>query len=461
MNRLLLLAAFLPLVTFSQSKKKRLKAEQDANAAIVANIKANIQYLASDKLEGRRTGTTGEALAMQYIIAQYKQMGIAPKGNEDGYEQEFVINEGKQINNNTFVTVNNKKMLLNKEYFPLSYSANKNAKGDVALALNENGQPWFKDVKEWLEDNQQDPNRNIDVFIKKETEKAAHKGAVALFIYNSSVLTDNVQFNKEDSSQLTKIPVLFITKEGLDKYFSDYAATQNIQLNVSIGNKIRKAHNVVAFINNNAANTIVLGAHFDHLGYGEDNNAMDTEHIIHNGADDNASGTAALLELARLLKQSSSKNNNYLFINFSAGELGLKGSKYWQEHSSSNIIANYMINMDMVGRYDAERKLTVGGFGTSPAWGEVLATITHPDLEIKFDSTGSGLSDHASFYNKNVPVLFFSTGRHPDYHKATDDWDKINFDAEKNIVQYIYKIIQTTDSKGKLLFTKTADKTNS
>jgi hypothetical protein len=111
----------------------------------------------------------------------------------------------------------------------------------------------------------------------------------------------------------------------------------------------------------------------------------------------------------------------------------------------------------MVGRYDSARKLTVGGYGTSPTWSNVFETTTNKTLVLKFDSTGSGPSDHASFYRANMPVLFFFTGSHPDYHKATDDWDKINYDGERQIVQYIYRLIQTTDAKGKLTFTKTTE----
>jgi hypothetical protein len=116
-----------------------------------------------------------------------------------------------------------------------------------------------------------------------------------------------------------------------------------------------------------------------------------------------------------------------------------------------------MLNMDMVGRYDTAHKLNIGGYGTSPTWGEYFASNSPSNLMIKLDSAGSGPSDHASFYRKDIPVLFFFTGSHPDYHKATDDWEKINYEGEKNIVQMIYQLITTIDSKGKLAFTKTRE----
>jgi aminopeptidase YwaD len=112
----------------------------------------------------------------------------------------------------------------------------------------------------------------------------------------------------------------------------------------------------------------------------------------------------------------------------------------------------------MVGRYDSSRKLNIGGYGTSPAWSEVFSSTANNNLVVKFDSSGSGPSDHASFYRKNIPVLFFFTGSHSDYHKATDDADKINYSGEREIVKYVYSLVQAADAKGKLAFTKTAEK---
>jgi len=204
-----------------------------------------------------------------------------------------------------------------------------------------------------------------------------------------------------------------------------------LALAVEIVEQKRSCSNIIGYIDNHATNTVILGAHYDHLGYGEDKNALDTGHIIHNGADDNASGTAALIELTKKLVKSSPKNNNYLILHFSGEELGLFGSKHWLEDPTIAINANYMLNMDMVGRYDTAHKLTIGGYGTSPTWGTYFASLSNPNLMLKFDSSGSGPSDHASFYRKDMPVLFFFTGSHPDYHKATDDWDKINYEGEK------------------------------
>jgi hypothetical protein len=166
-----------------------------------------------------------------------------------------------------------------------------------------------------------------------------------------------------------------------------------------------------------------------------------------------------------LLKNSKLKNNNYLFIAFSGEELGLFGSKYFTEHPTIDLNkVNYMINMDMVGRLnDSSHVITVGGYGTSPSWGEIYnltgrKKLYSNDLTFRFDSSGTGPSDHTSFYLKNIPVLFFFTGLHQDYHKPTDDFDKINYIGEMNVVKHILSVIETEDKqKTKLAFTKTRE----
>ena len=154
------------------------------------------------------------------------------------------------------------------------------------------------------------------------------------------------------------------------------------------------------------------------------------------------------------------KKNNYLFIAFSGEELGLFGSKYFAEHPTIDLTkVNYMLNMDMVGRLnDSSHVLTVGGYGTSPTWGELFSTNNDKKyFTIKFDSSGTGPSDHTSFYKKDIPVLFFFTGLHSDYHKPTDDFDKINYQGELQVVKYIYSLVEDLNKKNRLAFTKTRE----
>ena len=284
-----------------------------------------------------------------------------------------------------------------------------------------------------------------------------------MILFNTGEQDDKLAFNPKDRAEALPMPVIYVTKDAAKKYLHDETATLNLKLNVEITDKKREGHNVVGYIDNNAATTVVLGAHFDHLGYGEDGNSMlrTGEKLIHNGADDNASGTAALIELARILKSGKAKNSNYLFIAFSGEELGLYGSKYFTDNPTIDLSSvNYMINMDMIGRLnDSTKALAVGGFGTSPQWASVI-NVNEKKLPfaIKIDSSGSGPSDHTSFYRKDIPVLFFFTGQHRDYHRPSDDADRINYEGELAIINYINSVINNLAKQNqRLAFTKTRE----
>ena len=426
-----------------------------ADKLLIQNLKGHIQFLASDELEGRRAGTPGEQKAINYIVEQYQGLAIQPMGT-NGFIQDFKIDEGKRFANDAFVKINNQQAILDTDFFALSNSGSQHFTSRASVALNEMNQAWFKDVHEVLEENTSNPHFDINEWLTTTTKELKTKGAIALILHNSGSLVDNIQFNKNDTSKALSLPVLYFTKQGFDKYFSDESGTYSIDAKVQFEHPARTAHNVVGFIDNKAANTIILGAHLDHLGYNEDKHGLDLNNFIHNGADDNASGTAALIELAKSLVKKAPKNNNYLIIHFSGEELGLLGSKYWLDHPTYSGNFNYMINMDMVGRYDTARKLTIGGYGTSSKWSEILSK-TPTTLLTHYDSAGTGPSDHSSFYRKDMPVLFMFTGSHSDYHKATDDWDKINYEGEKEIVRLLQKIIKATDTYGKLDFLKTRE----
>ncbi|HMI78619.1 MAG TPA: M28 family peptidase [Ferruginibacter sp.] len=444
------------LIAFSASAQKAKKADK----LVLESLQTHIGYLADDKLEGRRTGSAGEKLAYEYISKQFAANGLVAKGDNGTYIQQFEVNEGKQIDPSTQLIINNNKLVLEKDYFPFIFSANARSESSAAIALPESGTVWFWDLKESMEENKSNPHFDLADAINKKISKVASKGATGLLIYNSSAIKDELKFEPKAKAETAKIPVLYISKEVKEKYLKDETAPVNITLAVAISDKKRKGHNVIGYIDNGAANTVILGAHYDHLGYGEDHNSLFTGGTpqIHNGADDNASGSAALIELGRMLKKSKLKNNNYLFIAFSGEELGLFGSKYFTENPTIDLSkANYMINMDMVGRLnDSTHGLSIGGYGTSPVWGQQLSA-DDKFLKIKFDSSGTGPSDHTSFYRKDIPVLFFFTGVHGDYHKPSDDADKINCAGELQVLKYIYNVIELTNKKGKLSFTKTRE----
>jgi Zn-dependent M28 family amino/carboxypeptidase len=225
-------------------------------------------------------------------------------------------------------------------------------------------------------------------------------------------------------------------------------------------------NNVIGFIDNNAKTTIVIGAHYDHLGFGGEGSLYrEKDKAVHNGADDNASGVAVMLNLASRLKikNDTSKvkdKNNYLFMAFSGEEMGLLGSNYFSKNPTiESESINYMINMDMVGRLKADNTLAVYGTGTSPIFKQTIKS-NNDKFKIVENESGVGPSDHTSFYLIDIPVLHFFTGQHEDYHKPGDDTDKLNYKGMNLITDYLFDMITDLDDNGKLAFRKTKNESD-
>lgn len=258
---------------------------------------------------------------------------------------------------------------------------------------------------------------------------------------------------------------LGLTPMGTDGFFQEFTVSKpsNPHEEAVIGTDGAgvTGRNVVAFLDKKADKTIVIGAHFDHLGMGGQGSLHRGDSAIHNGADDNASGTAALLALAKIFKYETLKSN-ILFIAFSGEENGLWGSNYFVKNPTVDLkTVNYMINMDMVGRLNPEKSLAVHGVGTSPSFPSVLDPINADSLKLVPSESGVGPSDHTSFYLQDLPVLHFFTGQHADYHKPSDDADKINYEGLVQVVRYISRLIAGLDAEPKLAFTKTKDSSDS
>jgi aminopeptidase YwaD len=433
-----------------------------ADREIVEELQLDIGSLANDKLEGRRSGTSGEALASDYIVRSFIKAGLKPLGDSGTFLQRFEIYDGRDISLTRF-TINTTDLVLNTEFIPLPFSAIGKVDGSPAIALQESGSPWFYDLKEVVEAAASNPHFDLGKLLREKTRLFESKGATAVIFYNSSKTDDGIVFDPAEGISPEKIPVLYVTKAGRKKYLRDVSQTLDVAIDVQMTEKKRWGHNIIGVLDFGAPYTVVIGAHYDHLGYGEDGNSLyhGTEKMIHPGADDNASGTAALMELARLLKKTKGLRTNYLFVAFSGEESGLIGSKYFTEHSPVTLSKiSYMVNMDMIGRLnDSTHVLTIGGYGTSPQWaGLISSTLNKKIFILSVDSSGTGPSDHTSFYLKSIPVLFFFTGIHPDYHKPSDRPDKINYIGEMQVIHLIYDITQKMDGMNKPAFVKTRDK---
>ena len=257
-----------------------------------------------------------------------------------------------------------------------------------------------------------------------------------------------------------------LAPKGTDDYFQAFSFQpktdphQSANYTVKNGDSIITGTNVIGFLDNKAENTIIIGAHYDHLGYGAEGSLFRGKtKEIHNGADDNASGVAVLLNLAEKLR-SKNTGNNYLFIAFSGEEMGLLGSNFFTKNATIDLKkANFMLNMDMVGRLKNNNTLAVYGVGTSPIFKQVVKA-NNTKFQIIENESGVGPSDHTSFYNSDIPVLHFFTGQHEDYHKPGDDIEKLNYEGMAMVSNYLFEIISDLDDNGKLPFRKTKNESD-
>ena len=432
----------LPLLLLCQlaSAQKLNKVDKQ----IVQYLQQQVGYLSSDALKGRRAGDPGEVLAAEFIASKFKEIGLTPHGDNGSFFQHFTINDGKEISKENELKLNGKDLKAGIDFFPLSNSPSASFSAESSPSLNEKGQPWMVDLAEAIQENKENPHFDVANLLTEKMLKAKEKGASAVLFFNSSALDDKIKFDPKDRSETAPLPAAYINTLAQKQHLTDASSSFQISAKLSITPKIRNSRNVVGYLDNKAPYTIVIGAHFDHLGFGED-------------------GKSSMIELAFLLKNSKAKRYNYLFIAFSAEELGLNGSKYFVENPTVSLNSiNYMINMDMVGRLnDSSKTITVGGYGTSPSWKPMFDAVKKKDFTIRIDSSGTGPSDHTSFYRKDIPVLFFFTGLHSDYHKPSDDADKINYVGMLKIIRFIQQMIEADKQEQKLVFTKTREQQTS
>lgn len=450
-------------------------------------IKSHINYLASDELEGRMTGTDALYKAADYLKDEFVSYSLEPLF-DGSFFQDFPFIEklelGEKNSLTAFMEDNNGVPItttfeLNKDYTPLSFSDNLDFQGQIVFAgygisakdLNYDDYEGI-DVKDKIvvvfrnHPDMKSPHSKFEQFssLRYKTTNARDKGAKGIIFINTSDKTDDplVPLRYDDAGKITGISAVQVKRSTLNfipltdlqneidstlkpKSFlidKDYTANLITEVNEVKGKSVNVGGIVKATNNKFPGEFLVIGAHFDHLGWGGQNSLYMGEPSIHNGADDNASGTTGLLELAEKFSSIKDKiDRDIVFIAFSGEELGLLGSSYVVNNFPLPIENDItMINMDMIGRLNDKKDLIVYGTGTSSKWKNILDEKNEYDFNLTFNDEGFGPSDHSSFYGKKIPVLFFFTGTHTDYHKPSDDADKINASGQEKVVNYVYDV---------------------
>lgn len=528
-KQLFILAIVLTFVfSISAQKTKQSKLEK--------NLRTHVSYLASDELEGRKTGERGGTQAAGYIaniFARYKLKGgylnAVNVKSKESFLQPFEYVSGVELGENNSLSMSGSSMNLKTDWMPIAYTPNgaiSNSEVVFAGFGIDSKRLKYNDY-EGLDVN----NKTVLIFygnpdksnphsqfglinLNAKANIAKQKGANALIVISENEnLSTELKYN-QTLGQMA-LPTIVISRQAASKVLkTNEKGLQEIEkwmamrketpesirikfaknldakanLNVELKKKQAEAYNVVGIIEGRHETlkneAIIIGAHYDHLGRGGSGSLAPNSNEIHNGADDNASGTSALLELARKFRKEKKNKRTLIFIAFGAEESGLIGSKAYTANPIFPLDKTVaMINMDMIGRLK-DKKLTVGGIGTASEWqklvtekqpveigegkvqfqktsainennvpisvganGKIVATKSADRnfFNLQLNQDGFGPSDHSSFYAKKIPVLFFFTGTHMDYHKPSDDADKVNYKGLEKITSFVYEIAKSID----------------
>ncbi len=442
---------------------------------------SHIEYLASDQLEGRGTGSRGIDLAAGYIAGQFEAIGLSPGGDSASYFQNFTIPSDPKISSLTHLSVKGDpppRLILKTDFVPLGSSSEGDFEGDVVFAgygLTNSGKDYddyanldvkgkiviaFRGQPPALSGDGQPRERTL---FDRKIGRASELGANAILFVSTAPATNEsdtlIPFGRR--GRPGALPAMHISRTTADRLMSiaHWPSLTDLQASCDRGERVAgalpgvsmaggvtveredwPARNVIGVLPGRgplSSQIVVLGAHYDHLGI--------REGTIYNGADDNASGSAGVIEVCKQLAKVPVRKRTLLCMTFTGEEIGLLGSEHYVEHPTvpiQSIVA--MVNMDMIGRWTPgieENELAVQGLGT----GDSLAQIVQRRADqsgIKFlpDPSAKGPSDHASFYEAGVPSLFFFTGVHADYHRPGDDVEKINADGAAKIATMVSQI---------------------
>ncbi len=502
MSRLPILLCSLALLSGCATQQEQFLSRD----ITVPELQQHIRYLASDELKGRKAGEEGNRLAAQYIANEFRRYGLQPAGDQGGYFQDFtfIASAKEGSNNNLAITFDGGTLRygLDADYRTLAYSPETTITAPLVFAGYGISAPDSLhyddyaglDVKDKvilvLRYSPDGPGMNR--FARRselmaKTFTARDKGAAAVIFVTSAPGKEGYSINSLQAPPSTNsgIPGMVLRWGALDSLLrmegKDLALIQagidstktpasfelprtTVRLQTQIIKIVAHTANILGYLPGSdpvaGKQTLIIGAHMDHLGMGgvgSGSRKPDTI-AIHHGADDNASGTAGLLELAQYFgSRAQSLKRGILFTSFSAEELGTLGSEYYVNHPVQPLDSTIaMLNLDMIGRMK-DSTLLVDGMGTSPGFERLVKMENADSLTLKLKPDGYGPSDHSSFYAKNLPVMFFWTNLHEDYHLPSDTWDKINYPGEQKVVELVARIATAleTDS-ARPVFTKAA-----
>jgi Zn-dependent M28 family amino/carboxypeptidase len=470
-----------------------------ADTTVVRDI---VRYLADPAREGRGVGTAGLDSAAAFLERRMRQLGLQPGGDSGGFRQTLEVTTGAEAIAPCGLEVAGRHIDLGPEFQPLGFSTNGTLRAPVVFAGYGITAPGYDyddyaglDAHDKLvlvmtnEPGEMDSTSRFDgsvntphAELRTKAINAREHGALGLLIVNgprvhageplrqpraggagymtSGLLAAQIS---EPAAALLLAPSglsLAALQDSIDSGTRPHsvALAESATVTVTLRRQRARIANIVGWLpGRDTSRTLVVGAHYDHLGYGAEGSLAPDSHLPHLGADDNASGVAAMLGAARALTARAARNgppvHRLVFCAFTGEEMGLVGSGHFVDHPAFPLATDeVMLNLDMVGRLRAGR-LMVMGTGTAAEFpGLVENANRSAGFELKTSSDGYGPSDQSSFYKRKVPVLMLFTGAHADYHKPSDSWDKLNYPGLARVSQFAAALVESLDARPRVTF---------
>ena len=420
---------------------------------------AHVRYLADDRLEGRAVGSRGARCAAEYIAAELGALGLEPGGPDGSWFQTFAIRVGAELGADNALVVDGTSYAVETDWVPTGFSASGSVAGELVYGgygLSSPGNPHDRDARIELTDkvvvlDWGDPDAPHGMSLRgdphfKATVAQGRDAAGVVVLAPEGLGLPDLQ--SEVRGRL-EVPVIIVAADRADALRAAAGEGARVELRTDVRETRADARNVVAMLPGtdpaSRSEHVIVGAHYDHLGFGGEGSLAPDSREVHNGADDNASGTAAVIEIAGALARGPAPDRSVLFILFTGEEKGLWGASHFISEPTVELDdAVAMLNLDMVGRVDGDA-VTVFGVGTAEEWGEILdaanASLDAP-LSLSKAPDGDGPSDHAAFYGRGLPVLHFFSNTHPDYHRPSDDWPKINADGLERVAALTTEVVR-------------------
>lgn len=450
------------------------------------SIRRHIEVIANDSIEGREVGTEGELKAARYLIDVFRRAGVFPRGDsvrataDTTYLQPFEFTKAIDLGDENRLTVQGLDLKLHEEFVPLHQSASMKFEFDTVIyagygittdsvdgvyddydGLDVEGKAVM--VKRFSPPDSAYPDVKFQryAFLTYKINEAVRRGAAGIFLVTP--LTDDDTLASVGPTRVSPkdVPVIFMRRKGLERLGVELQnpALGHVEGQTELLTTPDTGYNVISYLPGQTDTVVVVGAHYDHLGWGGPGSRYRGEKPqVHNGADDNGSGTAVMLELARYFgMQPKPPRYSMLFCGFSGEEHGILGSSYYARNMTVDPSkVRMMVNLDMVGRLKDQKGLVVFGTGTAKEFKEYFDTLTVERFNLIRKESGIGASDHTAFYTKSIPVLFFFTGAHQDYHTPTDDVHLIDFEGTADVASFVAETVEHFNSvKAPLEFQRT------